>query len=80
MIEVVFVYKGIETTNIRSEKSKTIKDIFQQHALLKEIDINNVNIVHNLNQINKDLTLNEIVTNQDEIKRNKLILFVYDKN
>ena len=79
MAEVVFDYNGNKVT-IQCQKNEKMKDIFQRFTNKINIKSNQIFYIYAGNNIvNYELTFKEIVNDEDK-KRNKMIIVVYDAN
>ena len=78
MSEVIFNYNGINTT-ILCSRNQTTKEIFLNYCLKIQKDINDLIFLYGGNEINLNLTLDQI-SNQLDIPNNKINILVYNKN
>ena len=79
MAEVVFDYNANKVT-IQCQKNEKMKDIFQRFTNKINIKSNQIFYIYAGNNIvNYELTFKEIVNDEDK-KRNKMIIVVYDAN
>ena len=78
MAQVEFNYKG-NMTIIQTNKYEKMKYIFQKYIEKTKIDINSIYFIYSGNNINKELSFEEIINNEDKMK-NKMNILVNEKN
>ena len=78
MAEVIFIYKGKQTT-IQCLKEEKIKNICNKYTSKIEKDINSLYFLYGGNQINFELTFKEQANNLDK-ERKVMNVFVYDQD
>ena len=78
MAKVIFNYKGIETI-IQCNINDKIKDIYKRYETKIGIDISKLFFIYNGNQIKDNLTLNEIINEEDK-RRNIINILVNENN
>ena len=76
MSKVEFNYKG-NNTIVLCQGDEKIEDICKRYALKILIDINNVYFLYGGNQMNLQLTYNQIINNADR-QREMMSVLVYD--
>ena len=78
MESVIFNYKGKDTI-IQCNINDKIKDIYKRYEIKIGIDISKLYFIYNGSKINDNLSLNEIINEEDK-RRNKINILVYDIN
>ena len=78
MAELIFLYNGNET-KIQCNKDEKFKEICQRYITKIQIDPDKIYFIYNGNRINDDLNFYEHINEEDK-KRNKMNILVYDIN
>ena len=75
MANITFLFNG-EKTLIQSTKEEKMKDICNKFVEKLDIDINNLNFIYGRNQLNLDLSFNEVANSIDK-NLNEMNILVY---
>ena len=83
MINVIFIYKNTKTT-IPCNIHDIFKDIFIEFGIIEQLDISNLSFIYKGAQINKEITLGQILSIENDNKENKSVneinIFVKELN
>ena len=79
MIEVIFNFNKNELS-LHRNKNEIIKNIINKYASMIQKNIDSLNFIYNNNEINKELTLDNLINKKETPNQNeKIYIFVYEK-